>query len=126
MGTPPAPTYANLYFAIHENHIIKFFSNKLLIYKRYINYIFGIWVPLGDNAADGTNWLALKADVDKYHGLTWIFSPKCEQVELLDITVSIVHEKIHTTLFEKDLDLYFYTPPLPRTPSIPQAYLRVS
>ena len=111
MGTPPAPTYANLYFAIHENRIIKNFSTNLIVYKRYIDDIFGIWIPSGDNATDETKWLALKADIDKYHGLKWIFSPRCEQVDFLDITVSIVHERIHTTLFEKDLNLYLYIPP---------------
>ena len=46
MGTPPAPTYANLFFAIHENRILPKFKKNILLHKRYIDEIFGIWIFL--------------------------------------------------------------------------------
>jgi len=44
MGTPSAPTYTNLFFAIHEDRILPKYSAKLLTYTRYIDDIFGIWI----------------------------------------------------------------------------------
>mmetsp|Transcript_16444 Transcript_16444/g.19507 ORF Transcript_16444/g.19507 Transcript_16444/m.19507 type:complete len:130 (-) Transcript_16444:305-694(-) len=43
MGTPSAPAYANLAYAIHENPIMKKYAGNLVCYKRYIDDIFGIW-----------------------------------------------------------------------------------
>ena len=40
MGTPPAPAYANLAYAIHENPIMKKYAGNLVCYKRYIDDIF--------------------------------------------------------------------------------------
>ena len=51
MRTPPAPTYANLFFEIHEYRILPKYSTNLLIYKRYIGNIFDIWIP-SNNAED--------------------------------------------------------------------------
>ena len=111
MGTPPAPTYANLFFAIHENRILPKYTSNLLTYKRYIDDIFGIWVPSNSAIEDDTNWKKFVRQIDDYHGLKWIFSPKCDKVDFLDITVSINDRYIHTTLYEKSLNLYLYIPP---------------
>ena len=112
MGTPPAPTYANLFFAIHENRILPKYSTNLLVHKRYIDDIFGIWIPSADKAKDEEQWKKYVSDIDNYHGLKWIFSPRCKTVDFLDITISIKHDNtVHTTLFEKSLNLYLYIPP---------------
>jgi hypothetical protein len=44
MGTPPAPPYATLFFAIYEDTILKEFGNNLLLYCRFIDDVFGIWI----------------------------------------------------------------------------------
>jgi hypothetical protein len=44
MGTPPACAYATLYFSEHEEEVRKAFT-ELLFQKRYIDDLFGIWVP---------------------------------------------------------------------------------
>ena len=112
MGTPPAPTYANLFFAIHENRILRKYATNLLLYKRYIDDIFGIWIPSDDKDKDEEQWRNYVSDIDNYHGLKWLFSPRCNTVDFLDITISIKkNDEIHTTLFEKSLNLYLYIPP---------------
>jgi len=49
MGTPPAPTYVNLFFEIHENRILPKFTSNILLHKQYIDDIFGIWTPSDDS-----------------------------------------------------------------------------
>ena len=52
------------------------------------------------------------SDIDNYHGLKWIFSPRCKKVDFLDISISIKPDNlIYTTLYEKSLNLYLYIPP---------------
>ena len=87
------------------------YTSNLLLYKRYINDIFGIWIPSENPALDDRKWNKFKEEIDDYHGLKWKFSPRCDKVDFLDITVTLKHDKIHTTLFEKALNLYLYIPP---------------
>jgi hypothetical protein len=42
MGTPPAPMYTTLYFAIHEHRILPLFATELVEYGQYIDNGFGI------------------------------------------------------------------------------------
>ena len=112
MGTPPAPMYANLFFAIHENRILPKFKQNILLHKRYIDDIFGIWIPSPDSRTDEEQWTKYKNEINTYHGLKWIFGPRCKRVDFLDITVTIDEDNtINTTLFEKALNLYLYIPP---------------
>jgi hypothetical protein len=43
--------------------------------------------------------------------LTWEYSPLSSSVNFLDMVISIKSDHIHTDLFEKSLNLYFYIPP---------------
>ncbi len=50
MGTPPAPMYATLYFGIHEKEtILRKYGRFFLLYKRYIDDVFGIWHCANEN-----------------------------------------------------------------------------
>ena len=111
MGTPPAPTYANLTFAIHENPIIKKYPANLLLYKRYIDDIFGIWVHDDDENEDKRKYNEFKAAIDSYEGLDWDFEPLTQSLDYLDIVISIRGHRLHTTLFEKSTSLHLYIPP---------------
>jgi len=46
MGTPTVCAYATITYGHYKNTLIlPNFSNNLLYYKRYIDDIFGIWIP---------------------------------------------------------------------------------
>ena len=48
MGTPPAPNYATLYYAIHEMEIIPKYP-EIEYYSQIINNGFALWTPNHDN-----------------------------------------------------------------------------
>ena len=111
MGTPPAPTYANLVFAIHENLITPRYTDNLIMYKRYIDDIFGIWKHSSDNDLDRSQWSKFTGDIGNYDGLKWVWHSHVQSLDYLDIIISIRDTRLHTTLFEKELNLYLYIPP---------------
>ena len=60
---------------------------------------------------DNTNWLAFQEHMNGYHGLQWTFSERKRAVDFMDLTISIRERRLHTTLYEKLLNLYLYIPP---------------
>lgn len=111
MGTHPAPRYANLTYTINKNPIIKKYASNLVYYKRYIDDIFGIWNHGTDSALDETNWLGFKAAIGNYEGSGWKFWDHLPSLDYIDIVISIIGLSIHSTLFEKELNLYLFIPP---------------
>ena len=110
MGTPPAVPYATLFYAICEATFVTTTPN-LYFYRRYIDDVFAIWVPSPSTAEDEENWEKLQATMNDHHGLKWTFSKRLKTVDFLDITITIKDTHLHTTLFEKLLNLYLFIPP---------------
>ena len=110
MGTPPAVPYATLFYAICEEKFATS-SPNLYFYRRYIDDVFAIWAPSATIATDEENWLQLQATMNDHYGLKWTFSERTNTVDFLDITISIRGTHLHTTLFEKLLNLYLFIPP---------------
>ena len=48
MGTPPAPPYATIFYALHENDMLPRWSERVVFYKRFIDDVLGIWLPHPD------------------------------------------------------------------------------
>ena len=114
MGTPPAPSYATLYFAIYEQQILDGFRSNLHFYTRYIDDVFGIWIPDADSQQDSVNWSLFQKTMNSFgpKPLQWEFTQRTTSVEFLDLTIKINSDgKIETQLFEKALNLYLYLPP---------------
>jgi hypothetical protein len=107
MGTPPAPPYATLFFAIHEEAILKEFGDNLLVYRRYIDDIFGVWL---DTPSDNHQFQLFTKKLSEF-GLTWEVNTRSQQVDFMDLTITISANRIMTRLYEKAMNLYLYIPP---------------
>jgi hypothetical protein len=56
MGTPTTCSYATVSYGHFENmEVLTIFKQNLIYYKRYIDDIFGIWVPPPHNKEDTWN-----------------------------------------------------------------------
>eukprot|EP00804_Cyclotella_cryptica_P005811 CCRYP_000115-RA/>CCRYP_000115-RA protein AED:0.52 eAED:0.77 QI:0/0/0/1/0/0/2/0/176 len=69
MGISPAPPWATIFYALHENNFLPPWSHHILFYKRFIDDVFGIW------AQDTINWCSFKQTMQQWHGLQWDFTP---------------------------------------------------
>lgn len=113
IGTPPAPAYTNLTFALHKNTIIKKSAPNLIMYKRYIKDIYDIWVHLGTHEEDERLYYEFKKPINGYDELNWIFIELISSLDYLDIVITIIihNYQIWTTLQKKELNLYLYISP---------------
>ena len=109
MGTPPAPPYATLYYAIHEEAFLTEFQGPLFYYRRFIDDIFGIW-RMVDATTDSATWDSFKLRLNEF-GLKWEVMDRKTSVDFMDMTITIDNNCITTTLYEKSMNLYLYIPP---------------
>lgn len=120
MGTPVAPMYATVVFAICEIEIIPRFP-QLVEYGRYIDDGFGIWQPLPSDSpeTDLLQWTEFQTAINQpgasspaaARRLIWDFSSRKLSVDFLDLTITLNRGRVSTCLFEKALNLYLYLPP---------------
>jgi hypothetical protein len=109
MGTPPACTYATLYFTPHENNLLEKYP-ELQFYRRYIDDIIGIWVPL-DAVNDYNRWQQYKNELNNFGKLKWEVSERTSTVNYLDLNIKLNNDgSITTDLYEKEHNLYLYLP----------------
>ena len=108
MGTPPAPPYATLYFSPNEDKCQAIFKDNLIFYKRFIDDVFGIWYCQNDYQA---NFEEFKKKMNEWHDLKWEFEDLSSSANFMDLSISIVDNKLHTTLFEKKMNLHLYISP---------------
>jgi hypothetical protein len=112
MGCPPAPMYANLYFAYHESErILTKYAKYLAFYKRYIDDVLGAWYCY-DEAEDRIMWAAFQEDMNDFGRLRWTFSARSLTADFLDLSLTLEYDgEVTSTLFEKQLNLHMYLPP---------------
>ena len=111
MGTPPASPYTTVYYGLHETNFLTKHRKHVIFYKRYIDDIFGIWLPHPNRQTDSHLWEEFTDSMNNYPGLTWEFNDPSENVNFMDLTITIKNGKISTSLFEKPLNLHLYVPP---------------
>jgi len=71
MGTPVACAYATISYGQFENTtILTTFAQNLIYYKRYIDDIFGIWLPLIHNK--NATWAAFTETLNNWGKLQWV------------------------------------------------------
>ena len=109
MGTSAACMWATIYFAVHENgKLIPTYESNLLLFVRYIDDIFGIWI---DTAESPNAWNNFIADTNDFGILTWDFEQVGSSVNFLDLTITIEGTKVTTKTYQKALNLYQYIMP---------------
>jgi hypothetical protein len=115
MGTPVACAYATLTFGHYENTVLlPSFDANLFFYRRYIDDVFGIWLPTPNN--DHT-WKLFKEQLNNWGKLTWSVEEPSKQANFLDLTINLVQDSLTFSTFQKPLNLYLYIPPLSAHPS---------
>jgi hypothetical protein len=83
MGSPPALPFATLFYTIFEETLLAEFSSNILLLHRFIDDIFGIWVPTEPACDDLNNWNTFKARLSDFlHGLQLEFSERTTSVVL--------------------------------------------
>jgi hypothetical protein len=108
MGQPPAPPYANLFFAIHEERFLDEYRPNLLFYKRFIDDVFGAWIQPDD---DDSQWEHFKTTMQSYHGMKWTFTERAEAAQFMDLTISIRDNLLHFVAYEKPQNLHLFLTP---------------
>lgn len=106
MGTPFAPSYANLYMANLEQNFLASQTHVPLLWTRFIDDIFLIWTHGEESLKTFLETLNTSYDVH----FTWHISPT--SVTFLDVTVTLGEEGISTEMYVK--------------PTNPQQYLHFS
>eukprot|EP00804_Cyclotella_cryptica_P005818 CCRYP_000116-RA/>CCRYP_000116-RA protein AED:0.39 eAED:0.47 QI:0/0/0/1/0/0/3/0/287 len=89
MGISPAPPWATIFYALHENNFLPPWSHHILFYKRFIDDVFGIWIPHPSPAQDTINWCSFKQTMQQWHGLQWDFTPLSTSCNFMDLTITI-------------------------------------
>ncbi|KAL7552329.1 hypothetical protein ACHAWF_015564 [Thalassiosira exigua] len=93
MATSAACMWATIYYAVHEmGLLIPKYRNNLLLFLRYIDDMFGIWIDDGNP----TRCQEFQRDVDNFGILTWEFEERSTSVDFLDLTISIEAGKVCT------------------------------
>jgi hypothetical protein len=114
MGTSAACMYATLYYAYHERTvIIPKYRDNLHYFKRFIDDIFGIWIPI----PGGPTWEEFLVDLDKFGKLRWMADPPSDRAIFLDLEKTInKNNYLETKTYQKPMNLYLYIPPLSSHP----------
>ena len=110
MGAPPAPTWATIFFGIHEKTVLTQFGNRLQLYRRFIDHILGTWMVDPDPAKDHRQWKAFVSLMQDCYGLEWISEDRSDNVNYMDMKIEIRRDWIVMLLYEKAMNLYLYIP----------------
>ena len=111
MGTHPAPPYTTIYYGLHETNFHPIIKKHIIFYKRFIDDIFGIWLPHPNPQTNARLWEEFTDSMNNYPGLTWEFNDPSDKVNFMDLMIAIKNGAISTSLFEKPLNLHLYIPP---------------
>ena len=104
MGFPHSPALASLYLFYHENPIVSKHHDLCRFFKRYLDDVLLI---LRGQAA--TSYDMFLADLNAIPGMNFTGEKPSTSVDFLDISISIVDNKLVTRTFEKKLNLHLYS-----------------
>lgn len=111
MGTPAAPSYATLYYFIHERTFIQHYP-ELTYYCRYLDDTLGVWLPHADKTINNLRYTQFQNAMQGFGSLEWTSTPLQKTIDFLDLTIfQTTNGTIGTKLYEKILNSYLYLPP---------------
>ncbi|XP_071497146.1 uncharacterized protein [Diadema antillarum] len=108
MGTPVAPTYANIFMGKVEHAILSLTNPPLLktSWRRYIDDIFFLWNGSPRSLA------SLQEKMNNIHPtIKFTFDSSPEQTHFLDVTIKHADSQLHTELYTKPTDTHTYLLP---------------
>jgi hypothetical protein len=115
MGMPTACSYATVSYGHHENSkVIPTYKKQLVYYKRYIDDIFGIWLPPAKDKIK--TWNSFKQELNNWSKLEWIVEEPSLKTTFLDLNLQLNGPTTKTFTFQKSMNLYLYIPPLSSHP----------
>ena len=94
MGAPPAH-HKQKFFNKKAETILPSFP-KISFYKRYLDDVFGIWIPRTTQ-----RWYDFIAEINNFYGMPWKISALSNQVDFLDLTTTLWDGVTNTNLFKK-------------------------
>ena len=105
MGTICAPSYVNIFISeFEEKHIYLLIKNKSVIYLRYIDDIFMVWIKSESELRHFMNEIN-----QKHQSIKFDFKFSKESIEFLDTLVYIDSKnRLQTTLYKKPTDCQNY------------------
>jgi hypothetical protein len=110
MGTPAACSYATITYGHFENtEILTEFRPQILFYKRYIDDVFGLWIPPPTQQA--STWAKFKEKLNSWGSLKWIIEEPSNKTIFLDLQIELKNGMVYTNTYQKHLNLYLYIPP---------------
>jgi hypothetical protein len=116
MGTPPAPQYATIYYAIHEDELLVEFEADLWHYRRFIDDVGAGWV-VNNADTDQAQWdYFMQRMNDPEFKIQWEFTERSRAINFMDLTLTMQGNIIVSTLFEKQINLHLLIPPLSAHP----------
>ncbi|KAL7460361.1 hypothetical protein ACHAXS_000817 [Conticribra weissflogii] len=102
MGTPAACIYATLYYRVHENTLLTKYKDDIILLKRFIDDMFGIWTSTEERFEQ------FKADLP-FGLLTWEATSLKKSVDFLDLTITLENDgTLSMKTFQKKMNLYLY------------------
>jgi len=112
MGTPASPLYSIITFGHHENQqILTKYKSNLIFYKRFIDDIFGVWLP-----TNNSDWSSFKTLLDQFGTLQCNIEELMNSTTFLDLQLTIEGNLSKTKTFQKPMNLYSYIPPISAHP----------
>jgi hypothetical protein len=115
MGTPAACAYATITYGHFENSTLTpAFQENLIYYRRYIDDVFGIWLPPAHNK--NNTWSNFKNTLNSWGKLKWTIEEPTIHTHFLDLNITIHNSSIEFSTYQKPLNLYLYLPPMSAHP----------
>jgi hypothetical protein len=104
----PPPPWASLFYALCEILFLEEFGENLVFYRRFFNYIFGIWRNVNP-ITNAATWNSFHLAVNNSDfELEWEFEDPCQNISFMDLTLSykmpptITYTFLHIHVTQKD------------------------